>query len=632
MKIDNNLSSFDNEESNYSNGGLTDIIPNGMDINGGGLYNNNLLRNKSNNLIPKNDFYGNNLDDSDEKDKKKLELKKDSIINAYQKIKKENRILEVEINNYKKLANQYLNFGGNYNLRKKNYSHNIASKYIQSFQQNIQNNCKIIDLIINTQKQNELLSNKVKILGQKNNSIFQKIEQQNRKNAEIQILNEENEQNMIYLEEEKNVLTEELEKNKIILLNLKNKELNLNMLNESKKKALHDNEEHIIRLKNTINQFNKYKENNSKKFNNNLNQSPLNNKLKVYNQKINNLKLEINNLITQKQKELFNKENIQGKISNTSNIIDNNNNKLSEQYNMLKKENDIKNANLKQKERQIEILKNAIDKLSIAIKSNDPQLAIQKMNIMNIINDIEFSENKLNLYEDNNIENQTKQILEQNFKKSDEIEELSNIYKNILEQKNMEIKNLELQLNQVNLNPNLMQNNMDPNLDEQIKVDSINELTLDEDNEQNNLNNIDVLNDENGFRNIQGNLVDENYNINYPNAIHDEIDFNEEMQNSPEMQFNQLGNYNQNINNIENGEQEINELDDNFNNNEYMQMNEEGENIEEQIGNDQGEELMPNPMNDIKSGEEENMEYMNNMNYINNVNNMNNVNNINGII
>ena len=140
-EFDNILTSLnDPEESNYSNGGLSESIPNGQSINGGvyNNYNNILMRNKSNNIISKKDSYENILVGSNEKDKKKLEIKRESIINAYQNIKKENRILEVEINNYKKLANHYLNFGGNYKTIIKNYSQNIANKYMQSFQQNIQ--------------------------------------------------------------------------------------------------------------------------------------------------------------------------------------------------------------------------------------------------------------------------------------------------------------------------------------------------------------------------------------------------------------------------------------------------------------------------------------------------------------
>ena len=70
-----------------------------------------------------------------------------------------------------------------------------------------------------------------------------------------------------------------------MLLNLKYKEKNLNLLNESNKKALNDKEEHIIKLKNSINQYHKYNKNiyQNKMLNN------INDNIMIYNDKINNL-------------------------------------------------------------------------------------------------------------------------------------------------------------------------------------------------------------------------------------------------------------------------------------------------------------------------------------------------------
>ena len=423
---------FEDEKSNYSNGGDMSIIPNGQNFNNinGGI--NNTFNNKKINSFGKiNELYKNDYSslDYNTKDNKKLELNKENIINAYLKIKKENRILEAEINNYKKLANNYLYFGKNYNLGQNKYSHNTINNLKQNFQQTIQNNCKIIDLILNTQKQNELMLNKIKILNQKNNVIFQKIEKKNRKNAEIQILNEENEQKMLNLEEEKNNLIEELEKNKILLSNLKNKEQNLNLLNESNKKVLLDNEEHINKLKNTINQFNKYKNNPKKN-----NEIQFNNNINLYDQKINNLKSEMNNLISNKKKLLFYNGNLKTNIfnQNQKNVLNNNEKQLSQELNLLKKEINKKNNYLKQKDNQIEILKKANDSLFSAINSNNPPDAIQKMNINNLIKDIEMSDNTYFMEEENNIDNQIKQISEQNFQKNNEIEENLKKYKNIV--------------------------------------------------------------------------------------------------------------------------------------------------------------------------------------------------------
>ena len=320
FEYNNILTGLDDEDSKSSNGGI--YIPNGQNINGG--FNNNKRYRKYNiNTVSNTNLYNDDnnyfgLDDNkkDKKDFKKAEQTRDTIVRAYQKIKKENRILEVEINNYKRLTTQYLNFGNNYNMKYKNFSQKRANEYMQSLQKVIETKCKAIDSILNIQKQNEALTNKIKNLSQKNNFIFQKIEQRNRKNAEIQILNEENEQKIMNLEDEKNSLVKDLEKHKIMLMNLKNKEQNLNLLNESNKRLLQDKEEHILKLKNTIDQFNKYKNNNFINNKNNYAQNKIQfmNNMKLYEQKINNLKLEINNLNTNKQKALLYKSNLQKRI------------------------------------------------------------------------------------------------------------------------------------------------------------------------------------------------------------------------------------------------------------------------------------------------------------------------------
>ena len=153
---------------------------------------------------------------------------------------KENRILEIEIENYKKLANQISKiYDNNYeNGFDNRYSRKTINELEESLHQNNQNNCKIIDSILKIQKSNDDLTSKIKILSNQVNKNFKKIEKRNRKNAEIQILNEENEQKVINLQEEKISLQDELEKKKIMLLNLKYKEKNLNLLNESNKKDI----------------------------------------------------------------------------------------------------------------------------------------------------------------------------------------------------------------------------------------------------------------------------------------------------------------------------------------------------------------------------------------------------------
>ena len=192
-KILNNSLKIDDYNDSYSNGGA--LITNGQSKSGRDVFNANIsFKNKKLN----NDFDENELLNYNAKEKLKLEFIRDTLIKAYQKIKKDNRILEVEINNYKKLVNQYFNHNNNYNNKYRLFNNGI-NNYKKTLNNNIQNNCRIIDLIINILKQNKFLSNKIKSIKKKNRLILQKIEQRNRENAEIQIINEENEQKLINL-------------------------------------------------------------------------------------------------------------------------------------------------------------------------------------------------------------------------------------------------------------------------------------------------------------------------------------------------------------------------------------------------------------------------------------------------
>ena len=374
-----NENDFEEEKSSTSNGMTTlDSISKGLD-----------MFDKINRKKSKKKEGHKNLKAS-EKEKKKLENESKALIDKYQEIKKDNRILEIEISNYKKLANQYLNFGNNYKNKFNNkYSQKTINELEQSVKQNIQNNCLIIDTILKIQKNNEILSSKIESLSNKMKLNFQKIEKKNRKNAEIQITNEENEQKVLNLKDEKQNLLHELETQKIYLMKLKYKEDNLNLLNESNKKALNDKEEHILKLKNTINQYNKYKNKFQK------NSSFTNDNMQAYDEKINNLKIEINNLNSIKQKILVSNSNVQKQILslNPNNLDNNNDQQLNDQLNEIKIENTQKKISLKEKENQLELLKNEIDSFTLNIKNNNQIDEIQKNKIKNLINVIDSSEN-----------------------------------------------------------------------------------------------------------------------------------------------------------------------------------------------------------------------------------------------
>ena len=627
---------FEEEKSSTSNGGTTlEYISNVKNI-----FNENSKKNlsdkKRNKSLKKNEL-----------EKKKIESAEKELINKYQEIKKENRILELEISNYKKLANQYINFGQYFKNKFNNkYSQKIINELEQSLQQNIQNNCNIIDSIIKIRKNNEALSSKLKLLSDKMNINFKEIEKRNRKHAEIQMTNEENEQKIANLEDEKNSLLHESESQKITLLKLKNKENNLNLLCESNKKLLNDKEEHILKLKNTINQYQKFKNKNKKvQYSTNIDNDA---NIKVFDNNINNLKLEINKLISIKNKLLASNSNLQNQLFNSkSNNFENSNEiQLNNQLDFLKMENKQKMDNLKEKENQLEMLKNEIDFLTNSIKSDNQLDENKKMKINNLINEIESS-NIINNLDEQNINEQIKKSSELNLQKNNEIAKMCKEYLKIETEKDKLINDLESKINQGYMNQTNHANQVKQESFNQKALCSINELTLNDD-----INN-----------NIDQQLLNINPNINN-NEINDMNDMNnydeiplldddgENLLNTNDVQNNFEGNYD--INQLENVGEINNEKYLNMNQNNYIVNNQnEGEiyDLNNNINEDeQYQEQYGNEMTDIKELKEdddmeeqeynndnnnenvemqnENEEQENNMNdMINNNDNTQNVNN-----
>ena len=463
---------FEEEKSSTSNGGNIEYIPkkeNRLEVSNGKKSS----KKKKNKNSAKNG-----------KDEKKLENEGKNIINKYQDIKKENRILELEINNYKKLINQHLSFGNNYKNKGNNkYSQKTINELEQSLQQNIQNNCSIIDTILKIKKINDVLSSKIKSLSESMNLNFQKLEQINRENAKIQITNEENEQKIANLQEENHSLLNELESQKISLLKLKNKEKNLNLLNDSNKKALNDKEEHILKLKNTINKYHKQKNDmiRGRSFNITSKEN-----LKLYDEKINSLRIEINNLNSKKQKILLSNTNLQNQIFSfgENNLGDDKEKILKNQFNGLKMENNQKKASLKNKEMQLEMLKHEVDSLTFNFKNNIQLNELQKNEIKNLINDIDSQDN-ININEQD-INEQIKINSELNFQKIKEIEQLYKNFNKANMEKDQLINNLELQINQMYINqPNVINNDL---LQKNGIGNPINELKLNDQVINNNLN------------------------------------------------------------------------------------------------------------------------------------------------
>ena len=313
-------------------------------------------------------------------------------------------------------------------------------------------------------------------------------------------------------------------------------------------------EEHILKLKNTINLY--------QKLNNNKKQEKLsidfnNNNIKVFDTQINNLKLELNKLLSERKKIIISNSTLQSQLFNSkSNNVENNKElQLNNQLNYLQMENKQKMDSLKEKENQLEMLKNEIDLLTTSIK-NDSQLdKNKKMKINNLINVIE-SPNNNNNYEEQNINDQIQKASELNVQKYNEIETICKEYLNKENEKNELIKLLESQINHKGSN----QLNQIIQRQPQITgINSINELTLNDEIEK--LDNINYNNNKE-LLNMNPNINDINYMNNYDGIPLIEND--ENMLNTKNAQNNLEGNYD-------------------INNEEYLDMNQN--NFANNVGN-----------------------------------------------
>ena len=106
-------------------------------------------------------------------------------------IRKENRILETEINNYRKQIFNKIKPSNNINY---NMIHNKEFDFLKKgLQSMIKDNTNILDQIFRIQQVNQNINKQIKRIYSKNENLFKKLENYNRKNAENEILNEENE-------------------------------------------------------------------------------------------------------------------------------------------------------------------------------------------------------------------------------------------------------------------------------------------------------------------------------------------------------------------------------------------------------------------------------------------------------
>ena len=360
-------------------------------------------------------------------------------------LRNENKILEVEIGNYESQSN---------NLNKNNNS--IFSQYDTSLQKfiisckkslkdSINDNLNIMDTITNLQLENQnLLKDNINLINNYNNKVIES-ENLNRKNAEIQIFNERNETHLNNLEKIKSDLDNELAQLKIQLGNLQSEENNLILLNEANEKRRNDNDDLINRLKKTIDKLNEENSSIASKVNEEHNKMQQgNNNIYYKDNQIEQLKQIIQRINIDKEKIKEINENIKQEIDNKYDIKKNlllKEKELTNELQINQEENETAKQYLKEKDNKINLLKEAIDKVT---KSFDDQKNID-INIEELLKEEkeDYEEEKT---EDKELELEIKMALEENIRKDNEINEITKMYEDIIKQKDEMIDNLHVQL------------------------------------------------------------------------------------------------------------------------------------------------------------------------------------------
>ena len=551
------------------------------------------IKRNNNNITQKYDNIKENIQIKTKDGEEKLKLSNQNLKNSNQDLRNENRILEVEILNYKTQEN---------NKKKNNltnYDENLLS-FISSLKQALKDttkrNTEIVDKIFQYQKNIEETDSSNKKLIEEHKNLADKIEINNRKKAEMQIMNEENEKKINNLEEEKLTLNKELEKLNLKLNDLKGVEKNLKILNDSNLKRKQDNKELITRLKNTVDHLNSeissLKE--KAKMNNKKNKTT-ENYLNIYDKKILTLENTIKSIDLEKNQYL--KENANLNVEIKTKKVGNNKEsqqqeiKLKDQLNKIKVENDQLMNKIGEKDIKIQNLKECMDKFEeIKNKGNlqNYEEEVKKLNLDEILTEDDLDD-KNNIKDDMNIEekkirNEIKKALNENQSKKNEIDKTKQFYTNIIQKKDGIINALESQINiPIDYQNNLQSSNFKPNPNMNIN----NNIDINNNNEElfidnNNFNPNEFANEEEQYEQVgeEG----EGQNINANNEIHDLDGIGENEGEEGYIDENQYinGQYDQ-YNQYDQQQQ----YGQDYNDNDYneMQMNEEieGEEGEEQV-------------------------------------------------
>ena len=350
-------------------------------------------------------------------------------------IRKQNMIMETEINNYK---NQL--YSRRRNSNRKNYlptGNENYRKYKLLLQSSMNENTAKLDKLFQLFEINDKLKTQIKIDTLAHNPLFKKVETYNHENAEIQIINQENKKKLKILQNERNELLEKREQLNLYLLDLKNKGKNYNMIYDSINSKVKDTGELINKLNDNKILLEEELNKTTEKINNNTNIIYKNKrKLILYNNTLKNSKEEIYNYELEKRKLKFKNAQIQKGIIDMHNDFNSKLNNtyllsigLQDEYNKIKYINNEKMKKLKQKEKEVENLKKLINNFD---GTTNIKYAKNLINT-NIINQ--------------NLENEIQSIVLENESLTKNINNLIDYYDKQSKQKDNIIQNLESYLN-----------------------------------------------------------------------------------------------------------------------------------------------------------------------------------------
>ena len=350
-------------------------------------------------------------------------------------IRKQNMIMETEINNYK---NQL--YSRRRNSNRKNYlptGNENYRKYKLLLQSSMNENTAKLDKLFQLFEINDKLKTQIKIDTLAHNPLFKKVETYNHENAEIQIINQENKKKLKILQNERNELLEKREQLNLYLLDLKNKGKNYNMIYDSINSKVKETRELINKLNDNKILLEEELNKTTEKINNNTNIIYKNKrKLILYNNTLKNSKEEIYNYELEKRKLIFKNAQIQKGIIDMHNDFNSKLNNtyllsigLQDEYNKIKYINNEKMKKLKQKEKEVENLKKLINNFDGTINIKYAKNLINT----NIINQ--------------NFENEIQSIVLENESLTKNINNLIDYYDKQSKQKDNIIQNLESYLN-----------------------------------------------------------------------------------------------------------------------------------------------------------------------------------------